>query len=208
MIINVLVLSPHVHEYGSKRVYLQNAGVFKLDTSIPAELQELKFIISPSNPNRPFVYINEDQLKDLKDPELEIEYAPELPLSIETEVPSLAESLEKLAAPSIPDQEDVAPIVTPIEEGTYTTIKRDTPQEIIKQEDSILIEEEQIETLPLNVQTVQIGEEVLEDAGKKESRRAYLKSLDWKSIKTISLSLDLEYKDKETAIKQILEKEF
>lgn len=202
MIITVLAVSPHVHEYGSKQSYLTPPTRFYLDTSIQAELEELKFLLSASNTNRAFIYINEDHIKELG---LTEEEAPPLPISHSTPSRTVEQTLEELTRISEAEGELITP--TPIEQIIEDSIIYDLVSDTF---DSNIDPEihEAVTEVAEEPKTQESEPEVPSLEDPKEARTKELEALDWKKVKTLATSYKIVYVDKPQAIKQILDFEF
>lgn len=201
MIITVLAVSPHVHEYGSKQSYLTPPTRFYLDTSIQAELEELKFLLSASNTNRAFIYINEDHIKELG---LTEEEAPPLPISYSSPSRTVEQTLEELTRVSEPEGELVTP--TPIEQIIEDTIIYDLAPDTFDSNSDPEIHEALAEVEDTKAEESQPEVPLLEDP--KEARNKELEALEWKKVKALATSYKIVYVDKPQAIKQILDFEF
>lgn len=200
MIITVLAVSPHVHEYGSKQSYLTPPARFYLDSNIQSELEELKFLLSASNTNRAFIYINEDHIKALG---LTEEEAPALPISYSTPSRTVEQTLEELTRVSEPEGELVTP--TPIEQIIEDTIIYDLVPGTFDYDADPEIHEAAVEVVePSKEEAPEVPS--LEDP--KELRSEELHKLDWKKVKSLATSYKIVYVDKLQAIEQILEFEF
>ncbi len=201
MIITVLAVSPHVHEYGSKQSYLTPPTRFYLDTSIQTELEELKFLLSASNTNRAFIYINEDHIKELG---LTEEEAPPLPISHSTPSRTVEQTLEELTRVSEPEGELVTP--TPIEQIIEDIVIYDLVPDTFDSNSDPEIHEAVAEAEDTKAEESQPEVPSLEDP--KEARTKELEALEWKKVKVLATSYKIVYVDKPQAIKQILDFEF
>jgi hypothetical protein len=195
MIITVLAVSPHVHEYGSKRYNLIPPARFHLDSSVQAELEELTYILSASNPNRAFIYINENDLKEIG---LTEEEYPTLPISVSSSGIDLNFILEDISRPAVQEEDFIKPETLPlnVEQPKLISISHENEDpEINEVVDLISIEEA----------TRQDSSPEIINKNKREEE---LEALDWRKIKALAASYKIDYKEKAETIEKILEFEF
>lgn len=205
--VQVLMRAPFQYVYGKKSVWVTTGELMVLDTI--KDREEILYLDSPSNPYRQFIHMEgQGQVGVAEEKGGEYSYGtpgyqqptPQvmprsnalLPPQEPGENPHILETLAKAGLQPTPH-----PIVSPVVEEVV-------PQLPVGNADLPMYGEPVEANAPPEAMLVEGISNDIPSPSPQEMREAELRAMKVPALKTLASSMGLEYKDKETAIREIL----
>lgn len=207
--VRLLMLAPFQYKYGSKSYWVTTGEWYSLDPV--KDKEEIMYLDSPSNPYREFIFMEghvgvgsaEERAEayaygtgyqDLvSDPPLPLRSNALLPPQDPTENPHIVETLARAG---------VIPAPTPVDTTVRDEVIPTLPDDV---GNALPMYGDEVELPTVAEATVVESLEVSLPLTEYEVREAELRSMKVSALKSLASSMGIEYKDKDTAIKQILE---